>query len=97
MRVYVNETIKRIARFHNLRLMWEIRGPKDTEIAWISCYVGGPKMALMHFITYRAGGWDVLGQMDTENNVQKTLNAIAAHIGASAVLGVPALSIEADA
>jgi hypothetical protein len=29
------------------RLLWEIPGPKDTEIAWLSCYAFGTNVAIV--------------------------------------------------
>lgn len=40
------------------RLMWEIPGPKDTAIAWISCYAIGQSICIVE--TFMSGGWNAL-------------------------------------
>lgn len=57
---YPSHTFARLAREAGFepRLFWEIKGPKDTAIAWLSCYV--IKGRVFHVITYDNDGWDVL-------------------------------------
>ena len=39
------------------RCMWEIPGPKDTAIAWLSCYLVGKGVVIVQ--TFKDGnGWD---------------------------------------
>ena len=37
------------------RLMWEIPGPKNTEVAWLSCYLVQSDICIVS--TYKGGWW----------------------------------------
>lgn len=41
-----------------VRLLWEIPGPENTQIAWLSCYAVGPSMCIVE--TFAKGGWNVM-------------------------------------
>lgn len=40
-----------------LQALWQIKGPKDTGIDWITCYYIAP-LTVIHF-SYADGGWDI--------------------------------------
>jgi hypothetical protein len=46
-----------------VRLAWEIPGPKDTEIAWLSCYFIGAGICIVE--TFRDGGWNAFTPCDS--------------------------------
>ena len=53
----------RAAGLHDFRLMWEIKGPRDTDIAWITCWVvrESDHNVCVHIIeTFKSGGRLVL-------------------------------------
>lgn len=37
-------------------LMWEVPGPKNTAIEWMSCYQIGKSVCIVQ--TYKEGGWN---------------------------------------
>jgi hypothetical protein len=60
---YPNTDIQRAIRANGdeCRLLWEILGPKDTQIAWLSCYAAAKGTFIVR--TYKDGnGYDVLCQ-----------------------------------
>lgn len=50
-------------RYGAVRLLWEVPGPKDTRIAWLSFYAIGTSVCLVQ--TYDDGTWDALTANDT--------------------------------
>lgn len=51
------------AKDHDVELLWEMRGPKDTAVAWLSCYEvskpDGSNKVLVIVETYENGrGWE---------------------------------------
>lgn len=47
-------------------LLWEIKGPPNTEIAWLSCYAVGRTIAIVQ--TYKGGnGWNVLTPLASQS------------------------------
>ncbi len=64
---------------HRVGLMWEIKGPKDTMIAWISCYLVNGDM-IVHVLTYHKGnGWEYL-MPGVEMQTDKVVDDVIAHI-----------------
>lgn len=57
------------------RLMWEMRGPKDTGIKWISCYFLEKNLILVE--TFDGGGWNAFTP-DLTNNVEATVEDVIA-------------------
>lgn len=57
------------------RLMWEIAGPKNSRIAWLSCYAIGHSIAIVE--TYAGNnGWSVMTppkSMGIEDAVKDTI------------------------
>lgn len=39
-------------------VLWEIKGPKDTDIAWMTCYAISKGICVVQ--TFRQGGWAAL-------------------------------------
>jgi hypothetical protein len=72
-RVLVDEIRKRDIP---CRLMWEIKGPKDTQIAWITCYL--IQRTIVHVLTYTGkNGWDALTpcqSLKIDETVQEVLD-----------------------
>jgi hypothetical protein len=44
------------ARGANVALMWEMKGPETTGVAWLSCYVIDAGVCIVQ--SYKGGGWD---------------------------------------
>ena len=54
-----------------VKLLWEIKGPKDTDIAWMSAYAVNGRVAIVQ--TYKSGGWDVYTAGDS-NGIDDSIN-----------------------
>jgi hypothetical protein len=65
------------------RLMWEIPGPKNTELEWISCYlveVPGQDISIIHVVTFKDyNGWDVLVSVN-QVKIQETIDEVLRRI-----------------
>lgn len=59
-KIYPNRVLEDELRKRGIHVMlfWEIPGPKNTAIAWISCYI--VRSMIVHVITYKPNGWDVM-------------------------------------
>jgi hypothetical protein len=59
----------------NPRLLWEERGPKDTAIAWLSCYSAGRTVFIVE--TYKdENGWEVFtssGQVTVDATIAEVI------------------------
>jgi hypothetical protein len=57
-KVYPDTTLQRELEKAGLpaKLLWEIPGPKDTDVAWMSCY--GVHGSVVIVQTYGIGGWE---------------------------------------
>ena len=44
----------------NVRLMWEMKGPPHTDVAWLSCYIINGWLEIVE--TFKSGGFIVLKQ-----------------------------------
>lgn len=59
-KTYPNTTLEKALRERGvpIRLMWEVPGPKDTMVAWLSCYLVNARVVIVQ--TYKDGnGWQV--------------------------------------
>lgn len=61
------------------RVMWEQRGPKNTGVSWMTCYLVGRSVALVQ--TYRQGGWEVYTPHH-ENDIDKAVEDALRRCGA---------------
>lgn len=62
-------------------LLWEVTGPPDTRIAWLSCYQieDGKQRAIIIVETFKDGrGWEVLITPSKKSGVKDTLDAVIA-------------------
>lgn len=88
-RVLVDELFKRDIP---CSLMWEIPGPKDTQIAFLSAYLIRARVVIVQ--TWKDGnGWEVY-MPAKENMIQATVEEVIAHctlpdISPSEKLGFP--------
>lgn len=77
-KVYPNTVLAdraRAADFH-CRLMWEIPGPKDSQIAWLSCYQIGLSLCIVE--TFKGeNGWNAFTPART-NNIDETIADVLA-------------------
>lgn len=55
------------------RLMWDMKGPKDTSIAWVSCYVVNRSLVLVE--TFEGGGWEAFTPPQT-NHINETIDDV---------------------
>lgn len=69
-----------------VELLWDLKGPKDTQITWLSAYALDHSMSNCIIITtFEHGGWDVLVQASRSNVILDTLNAVLANLQAAKV------------
>lgn len=72
------------------QLMWEIPGPKDTQIAWLSCYLIGSCLCVVQ--TFQGGdGWLALTS-NGENNTDAAIADVVARSGFAGYKIVPIVS-----
>ena len=64
---------------HGTRLLWEIPGPKDTLIEWLSCYLIGHSICIVQ--TFKGtDGWNVLtppASLDIDATIKDVLERCA--------------------
>ena len=55
---YPDHTLQNTLREREINcvLMWEMRGPRDTSIAWLSCYQVANSIVIIE--TFSDGGWN---------------------------------------
>ena len=77
-KTYPDTTFEKIARKAgaSVTLLWEMRGPKDTSVAWMTCYLVNGMPAIVQ--TYGEGnGWNVFTpgpHLDIEGTLADALN-----------------------
>lgn len=78
---YPNKTLQSRLRDRDVecRLMWEIKGPKDTDVSWLSCYLVG-RNTVIHVSTYKSGGWDAYLPAAFGVEVDDTVNSVLKHL-----------------
>lgn len=59
-----------------VRVMWEMKGPKDTQIAWLQLLGVGSKCRLFIVETYKDGGWEVFIQ-SREGKITECIDEVA--------------------
>lgn len=72
-KVYPDHTFENAARSAGARVvvLWEEKGPKNTEIAWNTCYFVNGRPAIVQ--TYKDGaGWNVFTPAET-NDIDKSV------------------------
>lgn len=57
----------------NVALMWEMRGPENTGVAWLSCFIVNGTLLIVE--TFKDGGWNALTS-DRSNRVDETINDV---------------------
>jgi hypothetical protein len=59
VKTYPNKVFEQEIRNQKLtcQALWQIKGPKNTAIDWITCYYIAP-LTVIHF-GYDEGGWDI--------------------------------------
>lgn len=64
-KIYPNHVIEDAARKAGaqVRCLWEIKGPKDTDIAWMTALAINARVAIVQ--TYKSGGFEVYTACDT--------------------------------
>lgn len=62
----------------NYQCFWEVRGPKDTSIAWLTCYRVGYGIVIVQ--TFDMGGWNALTDNPT-NNIQEIMTDVLFRCG----------------
>jgi hypothetical protein len=99
-RVYPNTMLVDECRKHgvDLSLAWEIPGPKNTGVVWLSCYgvVGraGPLLVIVE--TFRDGGWQAFTH-DRSNKVQDTVaDVLSRCLGMKVTPGEPEPAVSRD-
>ncbi len=55
------------------KLMWEIKGPKNTMIAWMSCYAIARNICIVQ--TFKGGGWNALTPND-DGKIEATVTDV---------------------
>ena len=55
-------------------LMWEMKGPKNTDVAWLSCWVVQGQLIIVE--TFKSGGRLVLGGVELEDILKDTLRSV---------------------
>ncbi len=64
------------ARNFHVRIMWEIPGPKGTQIEWLSCYQVGLSICIVE--TFKDGnGWNVFTPGRTNSIDESVDDALA--------------------
>ena len=58
-KIYPDRTFENAMRAKGYlpKLLWEEKGPKDTDVAWMSAYFLGTIVVIHQ--TYTSGGWEV--------------------------------------
>ena len=61
-----------------IRCNWQIKGPKDTGIAWMECLtlggVGSTGIVIVQ--TYKGGGWEAYIPASNRNDIDATINGV---------------------
>lgn len=59
-KIYPDHTLEERCREAgaNVSVLWEIPGPKDTDIVWMVAYAIGKGLCIVQ--TFRSGGWNAL-------------------------------------
>lgn len=67
---------------YSVRVNWEIRGPKNTGVEWMTCLtIGSPKGAGVVIVqTYTHGGWEAYVPASNANSIDATVKAVAQSI-----------------
>lgn len=61
-------------------LLWEIEGPANTNVAWLSCYLVNGLPVIVE--TFKVGGWmefTTSNLLDTDNTVRDVLRRVGFH------------------
>jgi hypothetical protein len=64
------DTIRKLVPDAAVRCLWEVKGPKDTGIAWMACYAIGKSLCIVQ--TFTEGGWTAYTP-NAENDVAATV------------------------
>jgi hypothetical protein len=58
-KIYPDHTLENELRERGIwaKCLWEMRGPKDTDIAWMVAYAIAGSVVIVQ--TYKSGGWQV--------------------------------------
>lgn len=82
--IYPDHTLEDALRNHgaDVGCLWELRGPKNTDVAWIVCYgvrgLGCGSVVLVE--TYKSGGWEAFTTND-KNDTQSTIADVLSRVG----------------
>jgi hypothetical protein len=76
-KVYPNQTLEKLVRMFGQQcsVLWEMKGPKDTDVAWIVAYSINGTVVLVQ--TYGSGGWEAYtpcGINDTDATFRDVLH-----------------------
>lgn len=79
-RVYPNNVLAEACRKAgaNVQLMWEVPGPKNTMIEWMSCYQIGKSVCIVQ--TFKEHGWNAFTphpHNDIDGTIADVLNRCA--------------------
>lgn len=79
---FPNRTLEEraIAAGANVRCMWQIKGPKDTGVAWLECLQIGPRGDVVIVETFHHGGWNAFSAPHS-NRVDDTIADVLERCG----------------
>jgi hypothetical protein len=83
-KTYPDHTLENALRARGVPVwaLSEIRGPNDTNIAWIVNYAVGKSLVIVH--TYKDGdGWDAFTSLHNLNSVEATIDDVMERCGMS--------------
>lgn len=74
-KTYPSHVLAEALRANNIGvcLLWEIPGPRDTEIAWLSCYQVSMQICIVE--TFHDCGWQAFTP-NTENGTDATVKDV---------------------
>lgn len=87
---YPNNTLERraIEAGAQVRCLWQMRGPKDTGVAWLECLQIGPRGDVVIVETFHHGGWNAFSAPHS-NRVYDTITDVLERCGVKPAAGSP--------
>jgi hypothetical protein len=81
-KTYPNRTLETALRNRSIpyRLLWEIKGPPNTQIAWLTAYAIGKGVCILQ--TFVDGGWEAYTH-DAFNDAGKAVDDVVARLEAA--------------
>ena len=60
----------------NVQCMWQMKGPPNTEVAWMECLLVGKTLVIVQ--TYKEFGWEVFiasSTVDNDTTIERVVEA----------------------